>query len=188
MFPAFLHWFKQVYGLRSVQVMVRLHIFWYFQFWQKWKYWKNMQKDYNLNGLYLKTKEWPRAYCPNIYCDMAQREEHTFFGPSLVYPALDQWTQQSLLGFFARRLVTKEWNLHRGEKWSRKKIFQNSMRPLQSCCCPVQKNIPRKTEMARLVGRYLWRSSWNFKIILSRPIFAIILKQKTVFQELVYLF
>ena len=49
-----------------------------------------MQKDYNLNGLYLKTKERPRAYCPNIYCDMAQREEHTFFGPSLAYPALDQ--------------------------------------------------------------------------------------------------
>ena len=27
--------------------------------------------------------------------------------------------------------------------------------PLQSCCCPVQKNLPRKAELAWLVSRYL---------------------------------
>jgi hypothetical protein len=27
--------------------------------------------------------------------------------------------------------------------------------PLQSCCCPVQKNLPRKAELAWQVSRYL---------------------------------
>ena len=36
--------------------------------------------------------------------------------------------------------------------------------PLQSCCCPVQKNWPRKAELAWLVSRYHWRGSFNFKI------------------------
>ena len=35
---------------------------------------------------------------------------------------------------------------------------------LQSCCCPVQKNLPRKAELAWQVNRYLWRPPWNFKI------------------------
>ena len=28
-------------------------------------------------------------------------------------------------------------------------------KPLQSCCCPVQKNLPRKAELAWQVSRYL---------------------------------
>jgi hypothetical protein len=27
--------------------------------------------------------------------------------------------------------------------------------PLQSCCCPVQKNLPRKAELAWQLSRYL---------------------------------
>ena len=49
---------------------------------------------------------------------------------------------------------------------------------LQSCCCPVQKNLPRKAELAWQVSRYLWRPPWNFKIFFSRPLFIIILSQK----------
>ena len=36
---------------------------------------------------------------------------------------------------------------------------------LQSCCCPVQNNLPRKAELAWQISRYLWRPPWNFKII-----------------------
>ena len=50
---------------------------------------------------------------------------------------------------------------------------------LQSCCCPVQKNLPRKAEWAWQVSRYLWRGSVNFKIN-SRPLFTIIFKAKKV--------
>ena len=56
--------------------------------------------------------------------------------------------------------------------------------PLQSCCCPVQKNLPRKAELAWLVSRYLWRGTWNFKIIFSRPLFTIIFKPKMVISRL----
>jgi hypothetical protein len=49
---------------------------------------------------------------------------------------------------------------------------------LQSCCCPVQNNLPRKAELAWQVSRYLWRPPWNFKIFFSRPLFVIILSQK----------
>ena len=52
--------------------------------------------------------------------------------------------------------------------------------PLQSCCCPVQKNLPRKAELAWQVSRYLWRDSENFKIKNSRPLFTIIFKSKIV--------
>ena len=51
--------------------------------------------------------------------------------------------------------------------------------PLQSCCCPVQKNLPSRAELAWQVSRYLWRGSVNFKIN-SRPLFAIIFKLKNV--------
>ena len=44
--------------------------------------------------------------------------------------------------------------------------------PLQSCCCPVQKSLPRKAELAWQVSRYL------FKIKNSRPLFIIIFKPK----------
>ena len=49
--------------------------------------------------------------------------------------------------------------------------------PLQSYCCPVQKNLPRKAELARQVSRYLWRGSVDFKKK-SRPFFIIIFKLK----------
>ena len=51
---------------------------------------------------------------------------------------------------------------------------------LQSCCCPVQKILPRKAELAWQVSRYLWRPPCNFKIIFSRPLFIIIFKPKMV--------
>ena len=51
--------------------------------------------------------------------------------------------------------------------------------PLQSCCCPVQKNLPSRAELAWQVSRYLWRGSVNFKIN-SRPLFTIIFKLKNV--------
>ena len=54
--------------------------------------------------------------------------------------------------------------------------------PLQSCCCPLQKNLPRKAELAWLVSRYLWRGTWNFKIIFSRPLFTIILSKNVSFK------
>ena len=51
--------------------------------------------------------------------------------------------------------------------------------PLQSCCCPVQKYLPRMAELAWQLSRYLWRGSVNFKIN-SRPFFTIIFKLKNV--------
>ena len=51
---------------------------------------------------------------------------------------------------------------------------------LQTCCCPVQKNLPRKAELAWQISRYLWRPPWNFKIFFSRPLFTIIFKPKMV--------
>ena len=50
-------------------------------------------------------------------------------------------------------------------------------KPLQSCCCPVQKYLPRLAELAWQLSRYLWRGSVNFKIN-SRPLFTIIFKLK----------
>ncbi len=50
--------------------------------------------------------------------------------------------------------------------------------PLQSCCCPVQKNLPRKAELAWQVSRYLRRGQQNFKIKNSRPLFTIIFSSK----------
>ena len=47
--------------------------------------------------------------------------------------------------------------------------------PLQSCCCPVQKNLPGRAELAWQVSRYLWRGSVNLNIN-SRPLFTIIFK------------
>ena len=49
--------------------------------------------------------------------------------------------------------------------------------PLLSCCCPVQKCLPRMAELAWQLSRYLWRGSVNFKIN-SRPLFTIISKLK----------
>ena len=49
--------------------------------------------------------------------------------------------------------------------------------PLQSCCCPLQKYLPRMTELAWQLSRYLLRGSVTFKIN-SRPLFTIIFKLK----------
>ena len=54
--------------------------------------------------------------------------------------------------------------------------------PLQSCCCPVQKNLPRKAELAWLVSR----GTWNFKTFFSRPLFTIILSQKWSFHNVLF--
>ena len=50
---------------------------------------------------------------------------------------------------------------------------------VQSCCCPVPKNLPSRAELAWQASRYLWRGSVNFKIN-SRPLFTIIFKVKNV--------
>ena len=52
--------------------------------------------------------------------------------------------------------------------------------PLQSCCCLVQKNLPRKAELAWQVSMYLWRGTWNFKIIFCRALFTVIFKPRVV--------
>ena len=49
--------------------------------------------------------------------------------------------------------------------------------PLQICCCPLQKYLPRLAELAWQLSRYLWRGSVNFKIN-SRPLFTIIFELK----------
>ena len=54
----------------------------------------------------------------------------------------------------------------------------------EKCCCPVQKNLHRRAELAWLVSRYLWRGTWNFKIFFSRPLFTIIFKPKMVISRL----
>ena len=51
--------------------------------------------------------------------------------------------------------------------------------PLQSCCCPVQKNLPSRAELAWQVSRYLWRGLVNFKMN-SRPLFTIIFNLQNV--------
>ena len=56
--------------------------------------------------------------------------------------------------------------------------------PLQSCCCPMQKNLPRKAELAWQVSRYLSMGSLNFKIKNSRPLFTIIYKSKMIISRL----
>ena len=56
------------------------------------------------------------------------------------------------------------------------KIILKFHNGLQSCCCPVQKNLPRKAELAWQVSR----PPWNFKIFFSRPLFTIIFKPKMV--------
>ena len=66
-----------------------------------------------------------------------------------------------------------------------------SYQPLQSCCCPVQKNLPRKAELAWQVSRYLRRGQQNLKIKNSRPLFTIIFSSKMLVSRpeiLVYLF
>ena len=61
------------------------------------------------------------------------------------------------------------------------KIILNFTEPLQSCCCPVQKILPRN--LAWQVSRYLWRGSVNFKIKKkSRPLFTIILSKNVNFK------
>ena len=48
----------------------------------------------------------------------------------------------------------------------REKIFQFSACPFKvdATGYPVQKNLPRKIELAWQFTRYLWRGTWNFKI------------------------
>ena len=44
--------------------------------------------------------------------------------------------------------------------------------PLQSCYFPVQNNLSRGAELAWQISMYLWRGTWNFKMIFSRPLFT----------------
>ena len=62
------------------------------------------------------------------------------------------------------------------KKWSRLFILKLT-EPLQSCCCPVQKYLPRMAKLAWQLSRYLWRELVNFKTN-SRPLFTIIFKLK----------
>jgi hypothetical protein len=56
---------------------------------------------------------------------------------------------------------------------------------LQSCCCPVPKNLTIRAELAWQVSRYLCRGSVNFKIKNSRPLFTIIFKSKMVISNII---
>ena len=51
--------------------------------------------------------------------------------------------------------------------------------PLQSYCCPVQNNLPRKAQLAWQVSTYLWRGSLNFKLKVSKSHKQIILSSLT---------
>ena len=50
-------------------------------------------------------------------------------------------------------------------------------KPLQICCCSVQKYLHRMTKLAWQLSRYLWRGWVSFKTN-SRPLFTIIFKLK----------
>ena len=63
-----------------------------------------------------------------------------------------------------------------GKKWSRLFILKFTV-PFQSSCCPMQKYLPRMTELAWQLSMYLWRGWVNFKIN-SWPLFTIIFKLK----------
>jgi hypothetical protein len=56
------------------------------------------------------------------------------------------------------------------------KIILKFHKLLQSCCCPMQKCLPKKAELAWLVCRYLWRGS--FKIFFSTPLSPWFFSQK----------
>ena len=49
---------------------------------------------------------------------------------------------------------------------------------LQSCCCPVQKNLPRKAELAWQEQQVSLKGLVEFQIKNSRPLFTIIFKPK----------
>ena len=86
-----------------------------------------------------------------------------------------------------QKILTKIWHHFLIKMMMKSGLEKNILKfhgPLQSCCCPVQKNLPRWAELAWLVSRYLWRGTWNFKIFFSRPLFTIILSQKWSFQDL----
>ena len=52
------------------------------------------------------------------------------------------------------------------------------------CCFGVQKNQPRKAELAWQVSRYPWRGSLNYKIKIFRPLFPMIFRSKMVISRL----
>ena len=82
------------------------------------------------------------------------------------------WTKISSLeiAIFCLKIVIKS---------GREKIFfLKFTEPLQSCCCPVQKNLPSKAELAGQVSLKV-----NFRIKCSIPLFTIILCQKCQFQD-----
>ena len=45
-----------------------------------------------------------------------------------------------------------------------------SYMPLQSCCCPVQKNLPRNAKLTWLVSRYLWSQKSSLPIFVTYPL------------------
>ena len=62
-----------------------------------------------------------------------------------------------------------------GEKWSRKNCFKIPQLPSELLLPSAKKSAQKGW-----IGRYLWRGSWNFKTIFSRPLFTIIFKPKMV--------
>ena len=56
--------------------------------------------------------------------------------------------------------------------------------PLQSCCCPVQKNLPRKAELAWQAIQQISLNFREFQNKNSRPLFTIIFKSKMVISRL----
>ena len=97
------------------------------------------------------------------------------------------WSLQTFhctVGFWCQKIHKKFllkfdtiFGLKRMVKSGLEKIILRFHDGLQSCCCPVQKNLPRKAELAWQVSRYLWRPPLNFKIFFSKTLFTIILCQ-----------
>ena len=73
--------------------------------------------------------------------------------------------------------------LHMVVKRGLEKIVLKFHVPLQSCCCPVQKCLPRKAKLAWLFSRYL-KGQVEFQNNFSTPLFTTFLKQKMVISRL----
>ena len=99
------------------------------------------------------------------------RSVHTYTAYHTAQNFQNKWTKISGLetNIFELKMMVKS-----GLEFFVLKFYQ----PLQSCCYPVQKKLPRKAELAWQVSRYLRRGQQNFKIKNSRPFFTIIFSSK----------
>jgi hypothetical protein len=134
---------------------------------------------------------WAVVSCYQVYTHTIMELQATFLKKSKFIPLEKNlsWPEVGMatVGFwcqtihekFLRRFDTIS-GLKIMVKSGLEKIILKFNHGLQSCCCPVQKNLPREAELAWQVSRFLWRPPWNFKIIFSRTLFTIIFKPKMV--------